>query len=87
MGVQGIPQSATGQTSIFTGVNAQAVLGHHLTAFPNETLVKIIQERSLLKTLTEKGISATSANLYTREFFEARSKRRKNMFPRFNLKY
>ncbi len=32
MGVPGVPQSATGQTSIFTGTNAQKLLGRHLSA-------------------------------------------------------
>ena len=35
LGVKGRPQSATGQTSLFTGVNAAAVLGRHLRGFPN----------------------------------------------------
>ncbi|RKX91243.1 MAG: phosphoglyceromutase, partial [Spirochaetes bacterium] len=36
LGVEGIPQSATGQATIFTGVNASKFLGYHLTAIPNE---------------------------------------------------
>ena len=80
-GVPGIPQSATGQTSLLTGENAQALLGLHLTAFPNEKLVELIQQKSLLKLLRENGVSVTSANLYTPEFFEQRGRRRKNMFP------
>jgi len=81
MGVSGIPQSATGQTSLFTGVNAQAELGFHLTAFPNEKLVRIIEERSLLKVLNDAGIGVTSANMYTKEFLAQRGARRRNMFP------
>ncbi len=81
LGVPGIPQSATGQTSLFTGINAQGLLGHHLTAFPNERLVSLIKEKSLLKILNEGGIGVTSANMYTNEFFSSRGSRRKNMFP------
>src|SRR6185436_9156180 len=38
LGVTGLPQSATGQTTLFTGVNAAQVLGRHLYAFPTATL-------------------------------------------------
>jgi len=84
-GVKGIPQSATGQTSLYTGVNAQKVVGYHLTAFPNTRLMRLLREHSLLKRLVQGGISVTSANLYSQGFFEARSRRRKNMFPASTL--
>jgi 2,3-bisphosphoglycerate-independent phosphoglycerate mutase len=38
LGVEGRPQSASGQTTILTGVNAPAALGHHKQGFPNERL-------------------------------------------------
>ncbi len=81
LGVEGIPQSATGQATIFTGVNASAFLGYHLTAIPNEKLVDIIKEKSLMKVLREKNISVTSANLYSKEFFQHRVNKRRNKFP------
>ena len=42
LGVPGIPQSATGQTAIFTGVNAAARLGRHSEGFPGPELRAII---------------------------------------------
>ncbi|HEY9807154.1 MAG TPA: hypothetical protein V6D04_11335, partial [Candidatus Obscuribacterales bacterium] len=33
LGVPGLPQSATGQTALFTGCNAPAFLGRHQSAF------------------------------------------------------
>ena len=81
MGVPGIPQSATGQTSIFAGVNAQALLGRHLSAFPNHTLREVIERRSLMRVLRNGGVSVTSANLYSEEFFEKRENSRRNLFP------
>ena len=80
-GVPGIPQSATGQTSLYTGLNAQKIAGCHLTALPNPRLMRLIRERSLLKKLKEGKVSVTSANLYTQNYFTRRSRRRKNMFP------
>lgn len=81
LGVAGIPQSATGQATIFTGINASKHLGYHLTALPNEELVTLINRQSLMKSLKDRGISVTSANLYSKEFFEKRSRRRRNAFP------
>lgn len=69
LGVEGIPQSATGQTSLFTGINAQSALGYHLPAFPDSKLVSIIQEHSILKTLVNAGLKATFANAYTEAYF------------------
>ena len=77
----GVPQSATGQTAIFTGINTSEYLGYHLTALPNQKLVELIEKQSMMKSLAERGISVTSANLYSDEFFQKRSSRRRNAFP------
>ncbi len=81
LNVPGRPQSATGQATIFTGINASEYLGYHLTAFPNQKLVDLIEKQSLMKGLAEQGISVTSANMYSKEFFQKRAARRKNAFP------
>lgn len=81
LGVPGIPQSATGQTSLMTGINGQKVLGHHHTAFPNEPLISLIKDRNILSALKKQGLNPTCANMYSKEYFEKRSNRRKNMFP------
>lgn len=78
---KGEPQSATGQTTIFTGVNASEYLGYHLPAFPNEDLVEIILEKSIMKALVKLGITVTSANMYSKKFFEDRKDAIKNRFP------
>lgn len=71
LGVDGIPQSATGQTSLFTGFNAQAFLGHHLMAYPNSELISLINKRSIFKYAKEKHIKSIFANSYTDGFFNA----------------
>ncbi len=68
--VEGVPQSATGQTTLLAGVNAQQVLGKHLTGFPNEILRKILLERSVLKTLTDLGLKARFLNAFRPRFWE-----------------
>ncbi len=70
LGVEGRPQSATGQVSLFCGVNAPALLGFHLAAYPNARLRRVIEADNLLKRVAEAGLAATFANAYTREYFD-----------------
>ncbi|MBI4978190.1 MAG: hypothetical protein HZC28_11955 [Spirochaetes bacterium] len=81
LGVPGLPQSATGQTAIFTGVNAAKIIGRHLHAFPSNRLVALIKEKSLMKALKDREVSVTGANMYSKEFFEKRRLMKRNMFP------
>ncbi len=75
LGIDGIPQSATGQTSLLTGINAPKHLGYHLPAFPNPELVTLIQSKSILKQITDIGLTATFANAYTDTYFEKAARR------------
>jgi len=70
LGVPGLPQSATGQTTLLAGVNAQGALGKHLTGFPNEALRKILLEHSILRRITQQGWSARFLNAYRPRFFD-----------------
>ena len=71
LGVPGLPQSATGQTTILTGVNAAALLGRHASGFPGPTLRRVLAERSLLKRLAERGLRPTFLNAFGPRFFES----------------
>ncbi|HMI31571.1 MAG TPA: hypothetical protein VK527_07520 [Candidatus Limnocylindrales bacterium] len=70
MGVPGLPQSATGQTSILTGVNAPMAMGRHISGFPGPTLRRILFEHSLLKQIRERGMSASFLNAFRPDYFE-----------------
>ena len=73
LGVAGRPQSASGQTTILTGVNAPQIIGAHKQGFPNPPLLDIIREHSIFRQLKNRGIeSITFANTYTTRFFERR---------------
>src|SRR5436190_21484634 len=73
LGVAGRPQSASGQTTILTGINAPAAICAHKQGFPNQPLLDIIREHSICLHLKTKGIeSITFANTYTTRFFERR---------------
>jgi len=69
LGVPGIPQSATGQTTLWTGVNAAKALGYHLNAYPNPQLIEIINERSIFKQLKELDKKVTFANTFN-DFYD-----------------
>src|SRR5688572_6958522 len=55
LGVEGRPQSASGQTTILTGVNVPAQLGYHKQGFPNSEMLEIIREHSIFRQLTHAG--------------------------------
>ena len=77
LGVPGLPQSGTGQTALFTGVNAAQVAGTHVFAFPTEQLRQVIAEHSILKQATERGLRATLANAYSDGYWSWAEKRRR----------
>lgn len=70
LGVEGTPQSATGQVSLFTGRNAVRELGYHLPAYPNPRLRAILDEDNLLKHTSDAGLRSTFANAYSTEYFQ-----------------
>jgi hypothetical protein len=73
LGVAGRPQSASGQTTILTGINAPALLGYHKQGFPNPAMLEIIREHSIFLQLARAGIAPiTFANTYTQRFFDER---------------
>jgi len=72
LGLKGLPQSATGQTTLFTGVNAARKLGHHLQGFPSPSLKEVIAQESLFRKITELGYKVTFANAFTPRFFKHR---------------
>ena len=77
--VEGLPQSATGQTTLFTGVNAAREMGRHVSAFPGPRLRRLIRRHGLLGRLRQAGHPVTFANAYSRSFverFRAREARR-----------
>jgi len=70
LGIPGLPQSATGQTALFTGVNAAQAVGCHMPAFPDNRLKEIIDRHALLKQVVDAGLQATFANAYSPLYFQ-----------------
>ncbi|MBN2085965.1 MAG: hypothetical protein JW748_12165 [Anaerolineales bacterium] len=77
LGVAGDPQSATGQSTLLTGVNVPMAIGGHYGPKPDSRIRSILQEHNLLSRLTRFGLRARLLNAYPDSYFEAiRSGRR-----------
>ncbi len=71
LGIEGRPQSASGQTTILTGINAPKLLGKHKQGFPNEKLREIIGQHSIFLQMKNRNIEPNIfLNTYTPKFFE-----------------
>lgn len=70
LGVEGLPQSATGQTTLYTGVNASKAIGRHWSARPTEELEQIIMRDNLFLSLKRNGRTVTFANVYSTAYLE-----------------
>lgn len=80
LGVPGTPQSATGQTTLLTGINAPHTLGAHIGPYPNDALRDLLTRDNLLLRFTAAGRRVAFANAYPPIFFErlARDKARRS---------
>jgi hypothetical protein len=74
--VDGLPQSATGQTALLTGINAPKLVGRHVTAYPTTTLKALLTESNIFRQVIDRGGSVALANAYTPEYFSAVEARR-----------
>ncbi len=71
LGHPGLPQSATGQTALFTGVNAADAMSGHYGPWPGPTLRRLLDEGSVFADAVRAG-GASLANAYPRGYFAAR---------------
>ncbi|MFN8063694.1 MAG: hypothetical protein U0P82_02760 [Vicinamibacterales bacterium] len=83
LAVDGLPQSATGQTSLLTGVNAAEVLGRHQGPHPGARLQALLTEGSIHVWAARRGLSVYHANGYRREYLERIAGSRRNMRSAF----
>jgi hypothetical protein len=71
LGAPGLPQSATGQTALFTGVNAPELMGRHVTGLPGPRLREVLARGNLLSTAVARGLRVTFANAFAEAFLAA----------------
>lgn len=76
--IEGLPQSGTGQATLFTGVNCARLAGRHFGPYPHSTSHETIATKNVflrVTQLTGDRESAAFANAYPPPFFK-RSRRR-----------
>ncbi len=69
LGVEGLPQSGTGQVSLFTGVNAAKEVGKHYGPYPHSGTKPLLKEYNLVKKLSLRDLSFYFMNAYPPVFF------------------
>lgn len=73
LGMEGLPQSGTGQATLFTGVNCARLAGRHYGPFPHSKTKAVIRDRNVFRRLEalfpEDDEPAAFANAYPQRFF------------------
>ena len=70
VGVKGLPQSATGQAILLTGINIPAELGYHYGPKPNPEVAAYLREASLFSRFVKEGKRAALLNGYPPRYFD-----------------
>ena len=74
LGVDGLPQSGTGQATLFTGVNCARIAGRHYGPYPHSKTKPIIAEKNLFRQLDDRypfeDQPGAFANAYPDKFFD-----------------
>ncbi len=75
LGVEGLPQSGTGQTALFTGRNAAKEIGKHFGPFPHTGIKPFLKKESIFHGVKELGKKPYFMNAYPPIFFEHAKRR------------
>jgi len=71
LGVEGTPQSATGQATLLTGRNIPAEVGYHYGPKPNPAVAAHLRDGNLFSTLAQAGRRSALLNAYPAPYFAA----------------
>lgn len=75
LGVEGLPQSGTGQATLFSGENAAQKIGKHFGPFPHSGTKSLLKEKSLFIKAQQSGKSCSFINAYPDIFFKKAKER------------
>lgn len=70
VGVSGLPQSATGQAILLTGMNIPAELGYHYGPKPNREVAVFLNDGTLFSRFTKEGKNTALLNAYPPRYFQ-----------------
>ena len=71
LGVGGLPQSATGQAVLLTGVNVPAEIGYHYGPKPNQEVAAYLRNGNIFSMLSAHGLKSGLINAYPQGYFDA----------------
>jgi len=71
LGVPGLPQSASGQATLLTGVNVPAAIGYHYGPKPNPDVAELLLNGNLFSRIKQSGLKAALLNAYPPGYFSA----------------
>ena len=69
LGVGGLPQSATGQAVLLTGINIPAELGYHYGPKPNPEVAQYLDGKTIFSKTVKAGKTAALLNAYPPRYF------------------
>ena len=70
VGVAGLPQSATGQAMLLTGINIPAELGYHYGPKPNPEVAAFLNDETLFSKCAKAGKKTALLNGYPPRYFD-----------------
>ncbi|MCL4272074.1 MAG: hypothetical protein KJZ72_21130 [Anaerolineales bacterium] len=70
LGVKGLPQSATGQAVLLTGINIPAELGYHYGPKPNPEVAQYLDGKTLFSRTIQAGKKTALLNAYPPRYFD-----------------
>lgn len=70
LGVKGLPQSATGQAVLLTGINIPAELGYHYGPKPNPEVAQYLNGATLFSKTVKAGKKTALLNAYPPRYFD-----------------
>lgn len=70
LGVQGMPQSATGQAVLLTGINIPQELGYHYGPKPNPEVAQYLDGKTIFAKTVQAGKTTALLNAYPPPYFE-----------------
>ncbi len=81
LGVDGLPQSGTGQATLFTGVNCARLAGRHFGPYPHSKTKPVLSERNVFQQVNELPLQhpepTAFANAYPERFFKTAQSRKR----------
>lgn len=71
LGVPGMPQSASGQATLLTGLNVPSQIGGHYGPWPNRAIVNLLNNGNVFRAVRRAGGQAALLNAYPPSYFAA----------------